>query len=108
MSEKSDVVQEVKRSLEGIESLKGTKFSKLFHESRTTSDKYESVVCQVRVINEELETSEPVAEKNGQNLRGTDDWDGFVKLPIIPFMSTRNASNIIQDQLKKLERKYKR
>ena len=103
---KSDVVQAQIETVKEADSLADTKFSKLFHEARTTGrDRASGVSLQVRVSDGEFEVhSKPVKTRQGEHLRGTDAWDSIISIPVKPFMDTRTARNEIVRQLKDYQR----
>lgn len=111
--DKSDVVDAEMERLRGVESLADTPYSRLFHEARTSTphsartNGYSSVTVQVRVTeNGQVETSEPVKTRQGEHLRGTDQYDGKISIPVQPFLDVRTARQEIVRQLRDLLRKY--
>jgi len=108
---KADVVAEQIETIKNADSLGETKFSKLFHEARTStpdsgmSNGYSGVTLQVRVRDGEFEVHDtPVKTRQGEHLRGTDAWDGKVSLVAKPFMDTRTARQEIVRQLRDVQR----
>jgi hypothetical protein len=101
---KQETVTEVRQNLKDIESLSDTPFSGLFHAARTAKSCYSGVTIQVRIEDGAIETSEPVKIRQGQHLRGTDEYDGMIHLPVKSFMRTETARNEISSQLKRLAR----
>ena len=111
----SDVVEAQIETVRNADSLGDTKFSKLFHEARTTTpdnirtNGYSGVSLQVRVRDGEFEVHEsPVKTRQGEHLRGTDAWDYIVSIPVKPFMDTRTARQEIVRQLKDYQRRTAR
>lgn len=104
----SEVVEEQIEAVKNADSLCNTKFSKLFHEARTTGrNRATGVTLQVRVQDGEFEVhDEPVKTRQGEHLRGTDAWDGMVRLPVKTFMKTGTARQEIVRHLKELQRSY--
>lgn len=103
---KSDVVAEQIETVRNADSLGDTKFSKLFHDARTTGrNRATGVTLQVRVRDGEFEVHEkPVKTRQGEHLRGTDAWDTMVSLPVKTFMESRVARDEIVRQLRAFER----
>ena len=109
--QKSDVVEAQIETLRSADTLGETKFSKLFHEARTTTpdnfrtNGYSGVTLQVRVRDGEFQVHEkPVKTRQGEHLRGTDSWDAKVSLTVKPFMDTRTAKDEIVRQLRAFQR----
>jgi len=107
---KADVVEAQIETVRDADSLGDTKFSKLFHEARTTGrDRATGVTLQVRVRDGEFEVHDsPVKTRQGEHLRGTDAWDRKISLPVKAFMQTRTARQEIVRQLKDIQRNYLR
>lgn len=106
MSEnKADVVGEWIDTLSNnTGSLADTPFSKVFHEARTAESMYTGVTVQVRVRDGQLEVhNTPVKTRQGEHLRGTDQWDGMIHLPTQRFMDTQTARQELIWQLQKLQ-----
>jgi len=110
---KSDVVDEQIKAVKNADSLAETKFSKLFHEARTSTpdnirtNGYSGVTLQVRVRDGEFEVhDDPVKTRQGEHLRGTSSWDSKISLVVKPFMDTETARDEIVRQLKQVQRNY--
>jgi len=89
-------------------SLADTPFSKLFHEARTSEKMYTGITVQVRVRDGQFEVHDtPVKTRQGEHLRGTDQWDGMIHLPTQLFMDTKTARQELVWQLQKLQQRYK-
>jgi len=112
---RSEVVEEEIEAVKNADSLAETRFSKLFHEARTTTpdnhrtNGYSGVTVQVRARDGELEVHDsPVKTRQGEHLRGTDSWDAKISLIVKPFMETRTARDEIIRQLRGLAKTYRR
>jgi len=105
-SKKSDVVEAQIEAVKEADTLGETKFSKLFHDARTTGrNRATGVTLQVRVKDGEFEVHDsPVKTRQGEHLRGTNAWDSMVSLPVKPFMDTRTARDEIVRQLRAFQR----
>ncbi len=110
---KSEVIAEQIAEVKDADSLGETKFSKLFHEARTSTpdnhrtNGYSSVTVQVRIQDGEFQVhSKPVKTRQGERLRGTDSWDAKVSLTVKPFMEARIARNEIIRQLRAFQRNH--
>lgn len=110
---KSEVVESEIEAVKNADSLAETKFSKLFHEARTSTpdtirtNGYSGVTLQVRVRDGELEVHDnPVKTRQGEHLRGTSSWDSKISLVVKPFMDTETARQEIVRQLRQVQRNY--
>ena len=102
----ADVIDAQIKAVQNADSLGETKFSKLFHQARTTGrNRATGVTLQVRVRGGEFEVHDsPVKTRQGEHLRGTDAWDAMVSIPVKPFMDTRTARDEIVRQLRNFQR----
>ncbi len=110
----TDPIQSEIERIRNADTIGETKFSKLFHEARTTTPSgvrtngYSGVSVQIRVKDGELQVhNDPVKTRQGEHLRGTDKWDSIISIPVKPFMETRTAKNEITRQLKEFSRRYR-
>jgi hypothetical protein len=105
-SDDVDVIDAQIEAVKDADSLGETKFSKLFHEARTTGrNRATGVSLQVRVKDGKFEVHDsPVKTRQGEHLRGTDAWDSIISIPVKPFMDTRTARQEIVRQLRDFKR----
>jgi len=106
--QRKNIVVDTRDRLAVIESLADTPFGGLFHAARTARTYHSSAVVQVRVRDGAIETSDPVMQRSGESLRGTDAWDGMISLPTEAFMTVRSARSQISHQLRDLQQTYGR
>lgn len=104
--ERADALETEAERVRDADSLADTPWSALFHVSRTTKTDlnggYSSVEVQYRATVNGVEThSEPVKTRQGEHLRGTDAWDGTIKLRVEPFKTTSHAAERIAGQLER-------
>lgn len=98
----SDPIEDEIETVKNADRLAETQWSKLFHEARTAGQHYSGVTVQTRVADGRVEThSTPVKTRQGEHLRGTDDYDTTVSLVQKTFMDTQTAKQEIIRQLRR-------
>jgi len=102
--DRADVLEDEAERVRNADSLADTPWSALFHVSRTSRREqnggHSTVEVQYRATVDGVEThSQPVKTRGGEHLRGTDSWDGSIKLRVEPFKALTRAAERIAEQL---------
>jgi hypothetical protein len=97
----SNPIEDEIKTVKNADRLAETQWSNLFHKARTTGKRYSGVTVQARIEDGEVETHPtPVKTRQGEHLRGTDDYDTTVSLVQKSFMDTKTAKQEIIRQLR--------